>query len=946
MMSGVILNTQQKRAVNHVDGPALVVAGAGTGKTAVITLRIARLILDKNVKPEHILALTFTDKAAQEMQERVDQLLPLGYVDTAIATFHALGDKILREYGIEIGLQSDFVVMTPLQQSIIMKKVIEQLKLKYYKPLSNPFALVSDLLSFLSRLKDENILSADLKAFIGTMPKTTIDEKQEYLRAQELSNIYSLYTQLCTENNMLDYGDQITLVLQLFRARPAILAHYQQQFKYIMVDEYQDTNYAQSQAIKMLSEKHHNIMVVGDDDQAIYAFRGASITNILQFQQQYPKAKTIVLKQNYRSTQTILDAAYRLIQHNNPYRLETEHSINKKLLAQRKGGKVSQLSAANKIDESIQVAEVIKELISKQKLNPRNIAILLRRNRQAHEFAQALQAANVPYLIHESQKLLEQSEIKFLLRFIECLADPLASNALYGLMTSEYFGLHLIDIVPVSSAANAQRKPLEQYMREHNDELPEKMKEILQIFDNYRREASTEGAGQLLYRFIKQTGYLNDLVEQAHTDVVAVQKIQNISQFFQIIREYEQVEKVNQHIFGFWRYISQIYASEIDFALETSQLDTDAVSIMTIHKAKGLEFDAVFIVDMNEQVFPATRRPERIRMPIGLLPTHDQEINWHILEERRLCYVAITRGKQWVYLSSSYDHGGKRLRKPSRFIVETTTKPQAGPILSTNNILQTINMFETLPLKAFNPLAKYVDNQGWLHLSTNQVADYLRSPKEFWYFDVLSLPKGPFHTLVYGSAIHAALEYYYRHRQKQQKIELKKLYEVFENTWRSEGFISLEHEKERFDAGRQVLRNFFTREQKSDDIPKWVERPFILSIDQLKLKISGRYDAVYERNNAIEIRDYKTSDISEEKKAQQRLKDSVQMKIYALAWSQNQPEPLKNISLYFVEHDLLVSSQNFDHEKTLLLLKKAVDGISNLEFHDTGLSQLRFEKVL
>ncbi len=937
------LNAAQKQAVLHGTGPALVVAGAGTGKTAVISMRIANLLLTKKVPADSILALTFTEKAAAEMQDRVEGLLPYGYVDSDILTFHALGDKILREYGFELGLPSDFVVMSNFQQAIVMRQVIDSIQLQYHKKPSDPFSFVGALLQFVSRLKDENISEKVFAQFVNIQAKK--EDTAEAQRITELSAIYTAYQKECLDRGMIDYGDQIMQVIHLLEEFPKILHFFQEKYQYILVDEYQDTNYSQSYLLKLLSKKHQNIMVVGDDDQSIYRFRGAAISNIISFTADYPQAKQIVLKQNYRSSQKILDSSYVLIQNNNPYRLEIENDISKKLSGNTKIAsdvevQVSDTSAT----EMNELASQIHDYKHIHKVPYSEIAVLLRKNNQAVEVAHVLQKNAIPYVVSESQNLFAQAEIKVLVNFIHVLSDPSASAALYGLLASDLYNIPLDHIAGLSAGATRVHQPLEAYLLEQTD-LPDSIVSALTTITNFRAIAQAGNAGQVVYEFLKTSGYLDRLVALAEKDPKPVIQIQNITQFFNLVRDFERANS-DPHIYALWSYLAGIRESDVDIMIQTSPLDVDAVQIMTLHKAKGLEFTAVCMIDLTEQTFPAKNMSDKIRLPDGLLPNSDKEVPWHIHEERRLFYVGITRAKQYLYLSASYDHGGKRLKKPSRFIQEATQEsfdlPKGHQILA----LDTLKNFERLPVVFKDPLANFITKDGWLHLSTNQIADYLRSPKEFWYFHVLSLPKGPFHTLVYGSAIHAAIEAYYVARLQQKKIQFSEVFQVFENSWNSEGFVSLQHEKDQFTRGRDVLKAFFVREESKDDTPQYIEKEFQLKIDQLKLKINGRYDAVFDRAGKIEVRDFKTGSVDTLKNAEKKLKESVQMKIYAFAWEKTHQSPVDSTSLYFVEHDILATSQVIDHEKTLALLGKVVSGIKNNQFSEVGGSRLRFDKML
>ena len=328
------LNNEQLQAVTAPDGPALIIAGAGTGKTTVITRRIAWLIEEKKVPSDRILALTFTDKASAEMEDRVSGLLENGYYDLEISTFHSFCEKIIRRFGIEIGLPADAKLLNETDQWLLLRNHLDDLPLSYYKPKGNPTKFLRDLLKHFSRAKDELITPEQYLEYAESIrldkDRAEAGDASEHDRIQEIANIYHAYQQLLLQENAMDFGDLIVYAVQLLQQRQRARSYYQEKFHSILVDEFQDTNWAQYELIKLLAGEKKNIMVVGDDDQAIYKFRGASVSNILSFKKDFSESTDIVLTQNYRSKQNILDAAYALIQHNNPDRLEAQ--LNTSLL--------------------------------------------------------------------------------------------------------------------------------------------------------------------------------------------------------------------------------------------------------------------------------------------------------------------------------------------------------------------------------------------------------------------------------------------------------------------------------------------------------------------------------------------------------------------------------------------------------------------------------------
>ena len=384
------LNPIQQQVIKHPKGPLLIVAGAGTGKTAVITAKIAHLIETKKVQADQILALTFTQKAAEEMLSRLDTIMPLGYEEPWVGTFHGICDRILKDEGLHVGLDTDYKIMSAVDQWILVKQHIFEFKLKYFLPLGNPTKFITGLLNFFSKLQDECVTPLEIKAYLTTNKNqiTTPEDQEAYDRNKEIFTAYEIYQTLKQTNSLLDFGDLIIETIALFKTRPSILQKYQKLWQYVFVDEFQDTNFAQYELIKTIcpSTNNPNLIVVGDDDQSIYKWRGASISNIMQFIDDYPTTKQIVLTQNYRSTQAILDSAYQLIAHNNPDRLEVKLGISKKLTSQ-KDNQVGEVISVELDSQTAEVDWVIKkifELVAKDELTFKDFAILGRRMPTAH----------------------------------------------------------------------------------------------------------------------------------------------------------------------------------------------------------------------------------------------------------------------------------------------------------------------------------------------------------------------------------------------------------------------------------------------------------------------------------------------------------------------------------------------------------------------------------
>ncbi|MGH2446694.1 MAG: ATP-dependent helicase, partial [Candidatus Limnocylindria bacterium] len=441
------LTARQRKAVTHGTGPLLIVAGAGTGKTTVITRRIAWLIAEKRALPSEILALTFTDRAALEMVERVDRLVPYGHNDAQISTFHAFGDRLLREHALEAGLSDRSTVLSRAEQVILLREHLFELPLDRYRPLGDPTRFLQALVTLISRLRDEDITPDAYLAVAGRLAERSAAAPQdealaeEVARHAELAATFAAYDDLMRTSDRLDFGDQVSLALRLLREHPSVLEEERRRYRYILVDEFQDTNHTQWEIVRLLAAEHGNVTVVGDDDQSIYRFRGAALGNILGFGEAYPKAASVVLVDNYRSRQRILDAAHRLIRHNDPDRLESREGLDKTLRARTKfaraepeAGPIEVLALATGSDEADAIADRIGASMRAGR-RAGDHAILVRGNRDADPYLRALNMARIPWRFSGTAGLYRQPEVRVLISFLRAVNDPDDSVSLYDLAT-------------------------------------------------------------------------------------------------------------------------------------------------------------------------------------------------------------------------------------------------------------------------------------------------------------------------------------------------------------------------------------------------------------------------------------------------------------------------------------------------------------------------------
>ncbi|MFQ5602362.1 MAG: ATP-dependent helicase [bacterium] len=913
------LNCAQLEAVQHDTGPLLIVAGAGTGKTKVITHRIAYLITAKKAAPEKILALTFTDKAAGEMEERLDLLVPYGFSTVWISTFHAFGDRILREFAFELGLTNNFQVLSQAEQIIFFKERLFEFPLQHYRPLSNPDSFISAILRLFSRAKDEDITPEAYLEYakqLQTQSEQDMENKElaENARRQmELAQTYVQYQQKLAEQGKMDFGDQINYVLKLLREHPYALKQIQNRYEHILIDEFQDTNYAQFQLVRLLAGGHQNITVVADDDQSIYKFRGAAISNILTFTEYYPNAKQVVLTQNYRSSQEILDASYKLIQHNNPDRLEVKNQINKKLTAHFSGGKsVEHLHFDTLTSETEGVANIIQKKVKAGEYRFKDFAILVRANNHAEPFLRCLKYEGLPFRFTGNRGLYQREEVRLLISFLRAVNDFRDYISLYHLAVSDIYQFPMSDITQCLNVANRSKRTLhyilknvDQYqeLQEISPESLATLQKLLSDLEKYLDLSRSEPPYVVLYRFLKDSGYLDQLtaVDSIESDL----KIQNIAKFFTLIRRYSEIASKDR-IHELIKYLDILIEAGDDPAQAEADSDEDAVNILTYHKAKGLEFPVVFMVSLVAQRFPSRHRKDTLELPDELikdvLPTGD----FHLQEERRLFYVGMTRAQKELYLTSARDYGGARPRKISQFILEALEKPQADDQLIKSSPLETIERNGPKITESPKEPGQMSDNEI-LNLSYYQIDDYDTCPLKYKYVHILKVPILPHHSVVYGRAIHEAIKEYHRRKMSGRDMSCEELIKVFEQNWFSEGFLTREHEKERLQAGRQSLTRFHQQQEASPYQPAFVEKEFSFVLGNNR--IIGRWDRVDERDGEVYIVDFKSSEIREQDKANRRTADSLQLFLYALAYLNTQSTLPRAVELHFLDSGIVGTAQ-------------------------------------
>ncbi len=891
-----MLNEEQKKAVEYNKGPLLIIAGAGTGKTTVIVEKIKYLLKKNLAKPEEILALTFTEKAAFEMEERVDKEIPYGYFQMWISTFHAFADHVLKEEATHIGLTPGFRLMTEAETIIFLRKNLFLFDLKYFRPLGNPNKFLGALLDHFSRLRDEDVSPDDYLKWVKKQPEKT-EETKKYL---ELANAYKIYQSLKTKEGLFDFSDLIFYLLKLFRERKNILKNYQEKFKYVLIDEFQDTNIAQYDLIRLLCplETNPKLTVVGDDSQAIYKFRGASVSNILNYMKDYPKAKQITLRNNYRSNQTILDKSYQLIKHNDPDTLEVKLGISKNLVAQKADDKKAvNFFWAEKVEEEADF--VVKQILTlKKNFQYSDFAILCRANNHSDPFIRALTRAAIPYQFLGPGMLLKQPEVKDLIAYLKVLYNVEDSVSLFRVLTMDIFGLDAKDLsflLAFSKKTNLFLfQAIEVYLsffekdfyksdfeiyKKHlpflNQETRKKLLEIFKMVKKHFSLIKKDTAGQILYYFLEETKYLNKLVvyKTEKEEKIAL----NVSKFFTRLKDFE-AEHEDASVSAVVDFLEMsMELGESPIVSQTDISSYNAVNILTAHSAKGLEFPVVFLVNLTRGRFPTHEKKETISIPQDLIKEILPEGDYHLEEERRLFYVGMTRAEEKLFFTASRFYGeGIRQQKLSPFVVESLGEEFIKKYqIKKDDEKKQLSIFDYK--KTPETLPKTLLNKNIF--SYTQLESYDRCPLQYKYQFVLKIPTAPTAALSFGDTIHRTLQGFYQEFFNDKKIGEKELLTIFKNSWLPLGYASAAHEERMKKEGLNLLKNFLVKFHNPNIKVIDLEKFFRIKIDA-DTSIVGKIDRVDDKGNGeIEIIDYKTGKKPDEK----TLKKNFQLAIYALA---------------------------------------------------------------
>ncbi len=680
------LNNEQREAVFHTEGPLLILAGAGSGKTRVLTHRIAYLIDEKGVNPWNILAITFTNKAAGEMRERVDRIVGFGAESIWVSTFHSTCVRILRRHIDRLGYGTNFTIYDADDQKTLMKDVCKQLQIdtKIYKERA--------LLSTISAAKDEMIMPDEFE----------LNAAGDYHK-QRIAKVYREYEKQLRANNALDFDDLLVKTVQLLQTQPDILEYYQERFRYIMVDEYQDTNTVQFKLISILAKKYQNLCVVGDDDQSIYKFRGANIKNILNFESVFEHAKVIKLEQNYRSTETILNAANGVIRNNYGRKDKSLWTEN------GEGDKIVFKQFEDAFEEANYVVNDIRRKVDDGIRSYNDHAILYRTNAQSRMFEEKLVTANIPYKIVGGINFYSRKEIKDLLAYLKTIDNGKDDLAVRRIINVPKRGIGLTTINRVQDSALERGVGFYEALLTA-DMIPgigrsaAKLTSFVALIEHFKEEAKTKLPSELMKEILDYTGYIEDL--EADSKEEAEERIANIDELLNKIAAYEEsCEDEMPTLSGFLEEVALV--ADIDSLDETN----DYVVLMTLHSAKGLEFPEVYLVGMEDGLFPSY---------MTITADEPEEIE----EERRLCYVGITRAMENLTMTCAKRRmvrGETQYNKMSRFLKEVPVhlfasngkmEKEEYELPKQNSYYQAKQAFKTKAFATPKPVQNFGTNTG------------------------------------------------------------------------------------------------------------------------------------------------------------------------------------------------------------------------------------------
>jgi superfamily I DNA/RNA helicase/CRISPR/Cas system-associated exonuclease Cas4 (RecB family) len=810
---------------------------------------------------------------------------------------------------------------------VLLADHLFELGLERYRPLADPTRFLGALVDVIARAKEEGLTPDDLEAYAAELDAGARagfaglggDDASDALAAlldeavsqAELARAFRAYQRLLAERSLIDHGDQVAEAVRLLEERPAVRQALRQRFRYLVVDEAQDANPQQLRLVRLLAGERGNVAFVGDDDQAIYTFRGAVGQELAGLPETYPGLRHVVLRRNYRSRRPILEAARRLIRYNDPHRLEVQRGVDKSLTAVRRARRpapVRQRTFLTAADEADAVAAEIAELLAKGR-RPGSIAVLVRSNMDAGAALASLDVRGIPRRFSGASGLFSYPDVRQVLSLLRVIVSPASSEDLYAVLTAPPYALGGEDLTAICELAGRRRRSLWSVITELLEQpgllrlSPSTRAGLERCVSQLRASfaaAHERPAPAVLYEHLRESGWLRSLVARAETGDDDC--LRRVSRLFEVV-------KAQSELLGDPRLpivvpaLQSLIDAGHDPTVSEAEEPTDAVAVLTVHQAKGLEFDTVFVIALAEGRFPVHGRRETLPLPTALTgrPPDDDPAAQRA-EERRLMYVALTRARDEVILSHAVlgARGGRR-RRPSGFLAEALGRPVDELDLPTGQVGL---VAPAAPAAIVGPMRSARRPSEPLSLSFTQVDDYLSCPRKYHLRHLTRVPAPAHHALIFGNALHQAVAVANLAAMRGQTPDAATVTATLEAHWRSEGFLSAEHEAARFASGRAALSRYLERlvDARAERVLA-VEQAF--SVDLAGVRVRGRYDAVRAVAGETVITDYKSGDVRDPVRARERAREALQLHLYALAWEAEHGARPAAVELHFLEGDVV-----------------------------------------
>lgn len=863
------LTEAQKAAVTHTGGPLMIVAGAGTGKTTVLTRRIL-FLLASGVAPREIMAVTFTEKAASEILARIEAVNPDAALTLQIGTFHSICERLLREFGHHIGLPIGFQVLNDAGAWMFVRNRLSMFDLSYFAQKGNATRFIRAILSHISRCKDE-LITPERYLEYATQVQLSSDTDVALAASAdaELARIYVQYEQELMKASKLDFGSLLFYVHALLVERPNITAQLRKRFKYVLVDEFQDTNRAQYEIVRQLCREDGPVLtVVGDDNQSVYGFRGAVMDNILDFKNDFPSATSIVLNENFRTRQNILDMSYALITRNAPHTLESRLGISKKLHAAREGvGSIQYTILEQEHDEAATIAtEIIR--CHEQGTPWSDMAILVRAHGHGAAIREQCLRRGIPLVVHGRSGTLQHRVAQQCIQILRALHNAQDSVSLYGLLSLPPLSLSHDACTQLLAASHKDGATLYETLKKAQlvaipaDEQA-RIASFLAALATAHQLLRDRPIHEVLVHYFELSGLMQYWQDQNNAGELD-EPFVALQTFLEFVKQFAQSHPTPT-VDAFLQFYADALLSGDDSGEQEVSTRVDAVHLMTIHAAKGLEFSRVFLPSFVHLRFPGADRSEALPLPAALLSRMPEDDDAHVREERRLCYVAITRARDAIHITRAKYYGdGKTERKPSRFLAEMEVEHW----INGTDTLVTTAPASTATTTAATPSS--ITRLSFSHLQT-----YLRCPLQYKYKYVIKIPTIGSHAMSFGTTMHSTLQKWYETlRQSRERVQqdlfgiptaqdaavvpsLDALLAIFSASWVDEWYESSEQKQEYFKKGQDILREFYGRYAPFATVPRSLEQSFSVSIGGCTF--TGRIDRIdsAEGGGSIII-DYKT----------------------------------------------------------------------------------------